>query len=168
VYIDNAASSAIRGVEAETQFLLSENWSMEINFGYLDATFDEYVFAQALDFSGNTMPRAPEHTLAIALNYSAPVAWGQVDARLAYAWRDKVYFEADNNVVDPESSEDSLGLLDFSVALTASDWTFSLWGHNLSDERYRRSTLNSTGSAQKGIWAEPRTYGLKVQYDFGQ
>jgi len=41
-----------------------------------------------------------------------------------------------------------------------------LWARNLSDERYRRQVLNSTGTAQRGIWAEPRTFGLRVSSDF--
>ena len=67
-----------------------------------------------------------------------------------------------------ESSEGALGLLDFSAGLTRDKWRFSLWGRNLTDERYRRQVLNSTGNAQRGIWAEPRTYGVKVGYSFGE
>ena len=39
-----------------------------------------------------------------------------------------------------------------------------MWGRNLTDERYRRQVLNSTGSAQREVWAEPRTVGVRVSY----
>ena len=63
-------------------------------------------------------------------------------------------------------SEGSLGLWDASVNLKNGNWTMGLWGRNLSDERYRRQVLNSTGNAQRGIWAEPRTFGARISYDF--
>ena len=167
VAIGNAATSTISGLEVETSVLLSDSWSADLNYGYLDAQFDEYVFNSVLDFSGNRMPRSPEHTYTAALNYDQETDWGAFDARLAYAWRDEIFFEADNNTVDPESSEDALGLLDFSAGLTRGNWNFSVWGKNLTDERYRRQVLNSTENAQREIWAVPRTYGVRVSYLFG-
>jgi len=80
--------------------------------------------------------------------------------------RRRVGFGKGNNVVDPQSSERALGLLDASINLKTGHWTVGIWGRNLSDERYRRQVLNSTGNAQRGIWAEPRTFGARVSHDF--
>jgi iron complex outermembrane receptor protein len=167
VVISNAGSSRIKGIELEAKAILSPEWSIDANYGYLDAQFKDYVFNATSDFSGNRMPRSPEHTASVALNYEREVAWGLLQARLGYAWRDSIFFEADNNVIDPESSEGALGLLDFSASLTRDRWTIGVWGRNLTDERYRRQVLNSTGAAQRGIWAEPRTVGLRVSYELG-
>lgn len=168
VVISNAASSTIQGLEIDAKLAVSENWSIDLNYGYLDATFDDYVFNATFDFSGNRMPRSPENTFNIAANYSRPTAWGRFDARLGYAWRDEIFFEADNNAIDRESSEGALGLVDLSAGLTGDRWAVSVWGRNLSDERYRRQVLNSTGNSQREIWAEPRTVGLRLTYSFGQ
>ena len=167
VVINNAASSTINGLELETSLLLSSDWNIDFNYGYLDATFDEYPFSSTLDFSGNRLARSPEHTYTLALGYNKETDWGTLDARLAYAWRSEIFFEADNNLVDPESSEDALGLVDFSAGLTKGQWGLSLWGRNLTDERYRRQVLNSTGNAQREIWAEPRTVGMRLTYALG-
>ncbi len=168
VVISNAASSTIQGLEIDAKLAVSENWSIDLNYGYLDATFDDYVFNATFDFSGNRMPRSPENTFNIAANYSHPTAWGRFDARLGYAWRDEIFFEADNNAIDRESSEGALGLVDLSAGLTGDRWAVSVWGRNLSDERYRRQVLNSTGNSQREIWAEPRTVGLRLTYSFGK
>jgi len=168
IVISNAASSTIQGLEVDAKWVASENWSFDLNYGYLDATFDNYVFNATFDFSGNQMPRSPKTTFSIAANYTRPTAWGRFDARLGYAWRDEIYFEADNNVIDPESSEGALGLVDMSAGITGDRWAVSLWGRNLSDERYRRQVLNSTGNSQREIWAEPRTVGLRLTYSFGE
>jgi len=168
VVISNAASSTIQGLEVDAKLAVSENWSFDLNYGYLDATFDNYVFDSTFDFSGNQMPRSPKTTFSIAANYTRPTAWGRFDARLGYAWRDEIFFEADNNVIDRESSEGALGLVDMSASITGDRWAVSLWGRNLSDERYRRQVLNSTGNSQREIWAEPRTVGLRLTYSFGE
>ncbi|CAN1512750.1 CirA Outer membrane receptor proteins, mostly Fe transport [Caulobacteraceae bacterium] len=168
IVITNAASSTIQGLEVDAKWVASENWSFDLNYGYLDATFDNYVFNATFDFSGNQMPRSPKTTFSIAANYTRPTAWGRFDARLGYAWRDEIFFEADNNVIDPDSSEGALGLVDMSAGITGDRWAVSLWGRNLSDERYRRQVLNSTGNSQREIWAEPRTVGLRLTYSFGE
>lgn len=167
VLIGNAGDSRIRGFEAEGRAAFDDSWSLDFSYGYLDAKFKTYVFDALLDFSGNRMQRAPKHTLSLGLNFATDTGIGELTSRLGYSYRSKIFFEADNNFVDRESSEDGLGLWDASINLKNGPWTFGLWGRNLTDERYRRQVLNSTGNAQRGIWAEPRTFGLRVAVDFG-
>ena len=162
IVINNAAASTIYGIEAEGRAVFSSAFSLDFSYAYLHARFDKYPFAPGEDFSGNRMPRAPENSFSLAPNYTLAVGPGRLDARVSYTWRDKIFFEADNNAVDPQSSESPLGLVDGSVAYTQGAWTVALWGRNLTDERYRRQVLNSTGSAQRQVWAEPRTVGLRI------
>ena len=162
----NAANSRIKGFEMEGRAVFNSNWSLDFSYGYLDARFKNYVFNPTLDFSGNRMQRAPKSTLSLGLNFETETGLGDLSTRLGYAYRSSVFFEADNNVVDPQSSEGALGLWDASINLKNENWTIGIWGRNLTDERYRRQVLNSTGNAQRGIWAEPRTFGARISYDF--
>ena len=162
----NAASSKIKGFEMEGRAVFDNNWSLDFSYGHLDAKFKNYIFDPTLDFSGNRMQRAPKHTLSLGLNFEADTSLGDLTTRIGYSYRSSIFFEADNNVVDPESSEGSLGLWDASMNLKNGNWTFGIWGRNLTDERYRRQVLNSTGNAQRGIWAEPRTFGARISYNF--
>ena len=166
IVIGNAANSKIDGVEVEGQALLNDQVSLDFSYAYLNARFDKYIFRPGQDFSGNRMPRAPENTFSVAVNYDKDIGLGRLNARLAYAWRSEIFFESDNNTIDINSSEGSLGLVDGSASYKFKTWTVGVWGRNLTDERYRRQALNSTGSAQRNIWSEPRTFGLKVGYDF--
>jgi iron complex outermembrane receptor protein len=166
ILIGNAGSSRIRGFEMEGRAVFDSNWSLDFSYGYLDAKFTDYVFNTTLDFSGNRMQRAPKHTLSLGLNFEAETGVGDLATRIGYAYRSSFFFEADNNLIDPQSLEGGLGLWDASINLKNGNWTFGLWGRNLTDERYRRQVLNSTGNAQRGIWAEPRTFGARVSYDF--
>ena len=162
----NAANSRIKGFEMEGRAVLDSNWSLDFSYGYLDARFKNYVFNTTLDFSGNRMQRAPKSTLSLGLNFETKTGLGDLSTRLGYSYRSSIFFEADNNVVDPQSSESALGLWDTSVNLKTGSWTIGIWGRNMTDERYRRQVLNSTGNAQRGIWAEPRTFGARVSYEF--
>ena len=162
----NAANSRIKGFEMEGRAVFNSNWSLDFSYGYLDAKFKNYVFNPTLDFSGNRMQRAPKSTLSLGLNFETKTGLGELSTRLGYSYRSSIFFEADNNVVDPQSSEGALGLWDASINLKTGNWTMGIWGRNLTDERYRRQVLNSTGNAQRGIWAEPRTFGARVSYEF--
>ena len=164
IVINNAAASTIEGIEAEGRAVLNQNVSVDFSYAYLNARFDSYPFAPGQDFSGNQMPRAPQNSFSIAPNFQTALGAGQLDGRIAYTWRDKIYFEADNNAIDPQSSEKALGLVDASLSYTQGQWTLGLWARNLSDERYRRQVLNSTGSAQRQVWAEPRTVGVRLSF----
>lgn len=162
----NAANSRIKGFEMEGRAVFDSSWSLDFSYGYLDAQFKNYVFNPTLDFSGNRMQRAPKSTLSLGLNFETKTGLGELSTRLGYSYRSSIFFEADNNVVDPQSSEGALGLWDASINLKTGNWTMGIWGRNLTDERYRRQVLNSTGNAQRGIWAEPRTFGARVSYEF--
>lgn len=166
ILIDNAANSRIRGFEMEGRAVFDSHWSLDFSYGYLDAKFKNYVFNATVDFSGNRMQRAPKSTLSLGLNFETSTGIGELSTRLGYAYRSKIFFEADNNLVDRESTEGALGLWDASANLKNGNWTVGIWARNLTDERYRRQVLNSTGNAQRGIWAEPRTFGARVSYDF--
>lgn len=166
IVIGNAANSKIDGLEIEGQAVLNDNLSIDFAYAYLDARFDNYIFRPGQDFSGNRMPRAPKNTFSLAANYDQDIGPGQFNARVSYAWRSSIFFESDNNTIDPNSSEGTLGLVDASASYKVDSWTVGVWGRNLTDQRYRRQVLNSTGSAQRSIWAEPRTYGLRVGYEF--
>lgn len=150
----------------EGRAVFDSNWSLDFSYGYLDAKFTDYVFNTTLDFTGNRMQRAPKHTMSLGLNFEAETGLGELATRIGYAYRSSFFFEADNNLIDPQSLEGGLGLWDASINLKNGNWTFGLWGRNLTDERYRRQVLNSTGNAQRGIWAEPRTFGARISYDF--
>lgn len=168
VLIDNAADSTIRGLEIEASALLSENWTVDINYGYLDAEFDEYIRGPGQDFSGNRLARSPEHSFNLALNYSGEFNFGGVDGRIGYAWHDEYFFEPDNNLIDPNSEQGSEGLLDGSVKFSLKNgWSVLLWGRNLTDERFRRSVLNSEGDPQRTAGIEPRTVGFRLTKEFG-
>ena len=52
------AEATSQGLEAELTTLITSDWQLGVSYGYLDAKYDIYELGD-LDFSGNTLPRAP-------------------------------------------------------------------------------------------------------------
>ena len=157
------AEATSEGVELDITALLTEHWTVQANYAYLDATYDTFVDG-IVDFSGNSLPRAPENSFFVRSSYRTPLPGGsEIDWVLSYAYSDDFYFEATNA---PASREGSYGLVDASATWTSArqNWTIAVWGKNLSDEDYRQHTIISNIAGTVDIWAPPRTYGVTLEY----
>ena len=71
---DNVAEASFQGIELELYAIINQNFSVDLNVGYLDASYDEF-FA---DFTGSGTPadftyleplRAPDLTWTLGLTY---------------------------------------------------------------------------------------------------
>jgi iron complex outermembrane recepter protein len=163
----NAAESTIRGVELEGSARVLDSLSADWSYAYLDARYDEYVFDETADFSGNRLPRAPEHAASLALNYSRSLPIAELAGRVAYAWRDSFFFESDNNEINQATDERALGLLDASLAVARGAWSLTFWGTNLTNAAYRTHILAWGANEALGeTFAAPRTLGVRLAAEF--
>ncbi|HQA17124.1 MAG TPA: hypothetical protein PK680_01950 [Novosphingobium sp.] len=113
---------------------------------------------------------------------SVPTAdsFGKVSLFVSYAWTDKQEtapgslqeFKGTSNVWEPGVRLPSYGLISASL-----DWKnvlgtsldASVFGTNLTNKQYvisNSGVFNSVG-AQGNIFGEPRMYGLRLKYNFG-
>ena len=114
-----------------------------------------------------------------------------VIANLSYTWKDDYYISATANAdhtpggyigFNP-SKVDSFGMVDASINYETDNWTFSVFGKNLTDEVYLMSFLDvgannvatsatdSTPAYAPGLWSfgtpnRPRYFGAEVQFKF--
>ena len=167
VVVSNAATSRVRGVELEAAAHLGDRLEFNLNYSWLDATYDDYVYSPALDFSGNDLVRAPQDTLGAALLFVQPLPIGELRARVGVEYVSSFHFETDNAKVDPGTEEPSHTTVDASLALLRGDWEFRLWGNNVTDEEVRATVLN-VGSPflLNEMWMPRRTIGLTVGVTF--
>lgn len=159
------AEATSEGLELDVTALLTERWTVNANYAYLDATYDEYTDGVD-DFSGNDLSRAPEDSFFVRSSYVFPFSGGsELDFVVSYAYTGEFYFEASNAAA---AKEDSYGLIDASLNWTSADasWDVTLWGKNLDDEEYRVHTIISNIAGTVDVWGPPRTYGLTVNYAF--
>lgn len=150
-------------------------FKLSLTYGYLDATYDDYVFDAATDFSGTRMVRAPEHTFNVGVQYTLPLA---TDSRLIlrgdYAYLTE-FFHAPGEAMPQFGSAVSLtrepayGIADFRVIYEHANWRLTGYVNNAFDEEYRR-TVNTLGSGGAGALiafaGQPRTYGARLSYSY--
>jgi iron complex outermembrane receptor protein len=110
----------------------------------------------------------PKWSINLGLNYSTQLQnIGRLEIRGDYSWRDKSYKDAINT---EELFQAAFGLLHAGATLVSNDgrWQFTLFGDNLTNERYIVSGV--AGKPLFGLvaatFARPRTWGLSVQYRF--
>ncbi len=160
----NAAEATVQGLELDSEYQFTESLSLTLGYAYLDATYDDYVFNDMLNFSGNDLVRSPENTLNLALTYSTTIADGELTARGEYNWTDDYFFEPDQGLTAGTTQED-YALVNAKLSYGRGPWIFSVWGKNLTDEVYRNTTL-SFGAFTMEYLNLPRTYGVSLAWAY--
>jgi len=168
----NAGKAKIKGIEAEFVGRLAEGFDINGTISYLDAKYTNF-FEGGEDFSGNRLANSPEWAYSFGAQYSYDLAnMGQMTLRADYAWRDNVDFKRNNL---PQFRADTYSLLNarISYASEDGDWEMSIYGQNLTDNRYATYiTLgrNTAGAADPSlpvtVFGEPRQYGIQLKRNF--
>ncbi len=140
----NAAKASIQGVELEGVFQITDAFSAQLAFGYIDAEYDEWLVAIGgvlTDISGiRSFQNTPETSGNLTLRYEWPMALFGSDGSLALIGAithrgDTQQFEYANPLLDQPSYE----LYDASIVWTSDDRRLQagIHGRNLGDEEYK-------------------------------
>ena len=168
-HVNNAAKGKNYGLEAELNWLPTQQLELFANLGLLRAKFDEYVtpdteWAAGQDMSGRDQAHAPRYQFAIGGQYNFTNEWY---SRIEIEGKDKFYF-SDRHDEESEAYE----LLNAKIGFQHQNWHISIWGRNLTDEDYAtrgfgfandpRDEYTTNGYIQLG---EPRMIGLTVNWN---
>jgi iron complex outermembrane receptor protein len=180
ISIRNAAEVETSGLEAEMTYVVTDELTLNFSAGLLDTEFVSFPGGGAggTDASGNQLPKAPEASFNLGLQYYYPIdAFGaDLLARLDYAYSDS-YFTDVNNVKSqtlstgvsvPFGSVSSNTLLNARLGLIShnGDWTVSLWARNLTDEVYLTNNNRDFLGTLVNYYGTPRTFGIELEYKF--
>jgi iron complex outermembrane receptor protein len=189
----NAGKSVIRGFEMDFQMLVTDRFRVMGNYSYTDGEFKKFEVPRGslrpqLDCSGQGISGGeigdyscipftdiPEQQYSLTMAYELPldVSVGTVEASLTYAWVDDRYTAAITvPEAEPEAWVDDFGIVNASLSwreVFSTRLDLILFGTNLTDEEYRVSNSNVKGELAytNSIWSEPRMYGLKASYRWG-
>ena len=167
ISVFNAATATMQGIELEMQALVSENFTIGGNYGYLDSQYDDFTFFngfEIVDNSGFDFRRAPEHTASLYGSCEWDMGGGQAWIRGAYRYISDLFTEQTNRA---ELANDDQHYLDLSVNYSTRGATFSLFGRNLTGEDAIAHGLNVSGLWSYATPVPPRTWGLEMVYNFG-
>ncbi len=171
----NAGSGTVNGFEVEYQWLPSQHWVISGNFAWLDAKYDEFVYAGLNIADEQEFTNAPEFSGAFNLEYRTPVGNGDLSARVGYSYQASVVATTEIIRAEvppngrPPISQDGYGLLTAGVIWNINPaWTVSLQGTNLADKEYLTTgyNLNRALGVYTGFYGAPRQYSLSVRYNF--
>lgn len=167
---DNAATAIYKGWELETQYVFNEYFRGFLNYGYLDAEYDEF-FTDINPNDGETIvedasflnPRnAPEYVYGFGGTVTIPMNAGAIEI---YAKYTKIA-EVDTNLLNLEQAKvDDREDVTASIGYYADNWSVSAFGRNLTDER-QETFFPISNLFAAGVVGRPRSYGVEVSYEF--
>ncbi len=155
VAIVNAGTSTIKGGEVELQVAPTRGLKLAGSYAYLDARYDEFLFAPGVDNSGNRMPRSPKHMINLSADATTRLGPGEGFFHVDWNWQSKFYFEFDEGLT-PFSTQKAFGLLNVHAGYQLGPWRATAWAKNLTDAAYTEFEVN-LGSSIHALNA-PRTY----------
>lgn len=193
----NAAASTIKGFELESTWLASANWMLTFNATINDGDIDEFDDVQLTlatepdvpagctraplviididecpnDRSDENLPRLPQETYMLAVQYNWDSSVGMIQPRVQASWKFDIEY-----CFDSASCRSGLWLEDKQFDLSArvswmsSDgrWSGALYGSNLTDEDYMiggTALVESSGAGGIAV-GPPRMYGAEILYSF--
>lgn len=167
---DNVADATYEGWELETEFLVNENLTVFLNYGYLDASYDTFQtdinasdgIALIEDASFLTPRNAPEFTLGFGGTATFQVGNGEIEIYAKYSEIDEVESNLLNTALGKVDAQEDVTA---SIGYYAERYSISVYGRNLTDETREIftpiSTLFAVGSVNRG-----RNYGMEFEYNF--
>ncbi|RVT42346.1 TonB-dependent receptor [Sphingobium algorifonticola] len=164
----NAGRARVYG--AELEILAKPIPAIELGLagGYTNSRITEIDAAVAAATGvadGNTLKKAPKWNFTASGQVTQPIdGVGDVLARIEYVYVGKQFHDAANN---PDTVEDSYGLLNGRLALTIGDrYSIAVYGRNLTDEVYFNSLFRTGGGQSVAYVARGREFGVSLKWDF--
>jgi len=182
LYISNAGSATIQGVEMELTALVSERMTIQATANYTDAFYDEFEGVQAnrvqktnsaFDRSREPFGGTPPFTVSLTAMYDIDTDIGLFIPRLTAFYRNDIYTGVDLKGAEFEDGAtiDSVTLWNFRMAYIPTDLqalNVAMYVKNLTDEKYFQGgfTVAETLGAAILTQGPGREYGVEATYNF--
>jgi iron complex outermembrane receptor protein len=186
--LSNAASSRIKGIEANLKYDFGNGFELSAAGTYLDAKYRKYLnagyFAPTFiadndgdgrpefagfdtssthDASGNQVVRAPKLSGTVAARYTTDLANGKLSGSVNLYHTSTIFFDPAN-----QFGQKAYDILSARVQWKdpTEHYTIAVFGDNLTNSTYL-TQVNVGATAAGTIWGRPATYGISLRYDFG-
>ena len=161
-YLSNAGKAKSYGAELSLRAILTDEFTVDLNYGYTHATFSDYNNDRE-DFKGNYIPYTPQHTLSIGLQYNKLLrnCWiDQVFASAQCSGTGDIYWTEANDISQP-----FYAIVNAQAGVRKGIVSINLWSRNLTDTDYSAFYFESRKNPfmQKG---KPLQFGAKVSVAF--
>ncbi len=159
----NAADAEILGFEGDVTWAPNDNLTLRGAWSYNDTEMVR-VPPGVTDIAGpgSQLALAPELQYNVSGRYYWPMGARSGYAQLIYAFTDDQFSSI---VVDNRFQQDSYNTVDGALGIEMDNMTVELFAENLTDER-AELFINSLDTDLRITTNRPRTFGVRVSYDF--
>ena len=178
-FVDNAASSEIKGVELESALFFTDDFTATLGVGYIDAEFNEFNtftvasgMAVPVDLSSTAVfQNTPEWSGNLTLSYRQELSGG----RGSLVWTGVGSYRSEYSMFEFPSALDQTEdytLVDAGIIWTSGSERLSVGAHgrNLTDEEYRIGGYLFPGAlfgnVVNSFYGPPRTWYVSASYRF--
>ena len=160
--VSRVDSQKVEGFEFDANMAVSENLTLFAGYGYVDAKITKLNAQPSLE--GNRVPYIEKDNLLIGGQFNAPVS-GDIElvGRIEYKHRGSIWYDSSNL---PGSRRDPIDLIDARIGFTTDEWSLTLWGRNLGNEKYASESVPLLSIINVPFKAPTRSYGLEARYNF--
>ena len=160
--VSNEGAVEVSGVDLSLKALPLDNLTLEAGLLYMDK-YDVTEGPNAskqlgftADLSGN-----------LAATLVIPLEQGALYLRGDYIFMDDHWTTNRNNRIEATDFNDRT-LLNAKIGWRNDDWNLSIWGKNLTNDKYASVTnaVQAFSGNQGYVLAAPKTYGIDVRYNF--
>jgi len=170
----NAAEINVYGIELESTWLVSDNFSIQGSLGWLDSEFDEFQadtnFDGTIDtdLSNNDVARAPEWTWNVDFLFDHDAFGGVMDYVLNVNYVDEAVYAYTAVPDTPDGITDDRTLVNAAITFRpgSGNWWVRAFGKNLTDEEYRVGELPVANLWVMSFYGQPLTFGVEAGMDF--
>jgi outer membrane receptor protein involved in Fe transport len=163
-FIDNVSDAEINGIEIDAAWLPTDNLSLFANLSFNDTELtDVPANIVGLESEGSPLALAPELQYVLRGRYDWALSENSgAFAQLVYQYTDD---QISSIVSGASFNMDSYSTWDASLGYSRDNWTITLFGQNLSDER-ADLFISNEDDIVKTTPNRPRTYGLRLSYRY--
>jgi iron complex outermembrane recepter protein len=148
----NVDEVLIKGFEASGAFEVADGVKLGASYALVDAEIQRFIATDPLlgspatrDYTGKQLPNAPRETGKVWGSWYRNIGDYEVTIRLDANVAGKTYYEIDNVLYSP-----SRWWGDVNVIVQRGDWTMTLKGENITDERW---AISAFGQGMTGLLA---------------
>jgi len=175
-FIRNAGEVSIDGIELETVFRPSDALTVRGSLGYLDAEYDEFIYAGLGNIANRSkVVYAPELNWNLTVEHLTVLSKGELMLSGSYTYTDdswgRAAYETYNPVTGPDMIIDSYETLDLSATYmtetdTGSKVKLIVYGTDVLEAGNRINRLFDAGAFAWGELVPRRQFGVTLGLEF--
>ncbi len=174
----NAGDVTIKGFEADFIALLSDNFSINLSYGWQDGEYDNFnpfvpAFEGALRLAGvlgptdvligNELPRLAPTNYNVGFSWDFPLSSGLINIAANHSFREEHPYNDANTEIFADQRRTNASVNWFSAD---DKWSVSLYGKNLEDEANWGNLTSIAGLWTAGPMKPGRQLGVEVNFRY--